>query len=101
MAQKTIVTHGVIRVTGTGVAIDGRAGNVAFVIPPREVVIEGPDDMVIESYGPLADCTLAELQDIRDSLGVATSSRTVRGLRSAVTKHVNGHVNDSLDPGGV
>ncbi len=91
---QTIVTHGVIRVAGDGVTIDGRSGNVAFVIPPREVVIEGPDDMVIEGYGPLDGCTLAELREIRDALGVDTSARTGKGLRAAITKHVC----DELDP---
>jgi len=88
MATKTIVTHGVIRVAGDGVTIDGRPGNVAFVIPPREVVIEGPDDMVIDGYGPLDDCTTAELREIRDVLGVDTTARTDTDLRSAVTAYV-------------
>ncbi len=35
---ETIVTDGVLRVTGEGVTIDGRPGNVAYLIPPCDPI---------------------------------------------------------------
>jgi hypothetical protein len=51
---ETIVTDGVLRVTGEGVTIDGRPGNVAYLIPPCDVVIEG-EITKIDQYGLLGD----------------------------------------------
>ncbi len=89
----TTTTHGVVRVMADGpVTIDGTETTVTYVIPPREITIEGPEDMVVTYCDPIEWCSLRELHEIRAHLSVSTAAKTAQGLVKAIRRHVKEQV---------
>ena len=81
-----LVTHGVVRCTGSDVSIDGISTQIAYVMPPREITIEGAD--TVTGQDGIEFCSIEELQGIVAWLDVDTASKTKAGLIKAIRKHV-------------
>jgi hypothetical protein len=84
---QTITTHGVVRVP-LGTTIDGEDIRVTYVMPPAEITIDGPADVIISSREALESCTLEDLHEIQAHLSVITAAGTTQGLIKAIRRHV-------------